>query len=118
MPRIHMADSKLRLEGVKAALRHWDPIGVIDELLDMDLPPDEYDSYALYLLELVESGAPARRIASHLVSLRTTYMGLGERTATEFEEDLAERLVEWRECDYRLRPDFRFLRHVSRDANH
>ena len=107
-----MADSNLRLEGVKAALRQWDPIGVIDGLIDSELPPDEYDSYAPYLLELLESGAPARRVASHFVSLRTTSMGLGERTATEFEEDLAERLVDWRDSGYRPRPDFQFLRYA------
>ena len=107
-----MTEAERRLEIVKVALRKWDPIGVIDSLIESDFPPDEYDSYAPYLLQLVESGAPARRIASHFASLRSSSMGLGRNRATEFETDIAEKLATWQESDFDGEPDFRFMRYA------
>ena len=107
-----MKEAERRLEIAKAALRKWDPIGVIESLVESDLPPDEYDSYAPYLLKLLESGADARRIASHLVSLRITSMGLGGNKTTEFETDIAEKLEDWQESGFKGEPDFRFRRYA------
>lgn len=111
-PESPMTEVERRLEIVKAALRKWDPIGVIESLVESDLPPDEYDSYAPYLLQLVESGAPARRIASHFVSLRMSSMGLGKNGATEFETDIAEKLEIWQRSGFEGEPDFRFMRYA------
>lgn len=53
--------------------QHWDPIGVNDTPEALG----EYTSYAPSVLRLVQDGADAEKIASHLDSLQTVSMGLG-----------------------------------------
>ena len=66
------AMSKVRL--VQAALRDWDPIGV----MDLEDPPlDEYDSYAPLILAMVEWGCTPEELARHLGHIQSTAMGLG-----------------------------------------
>ena len=107
-----MQEQRTRLNTVMRALRHWDPIGVMDILESDGLPPDEYDAYAPGLLAIVQSGADKLEIAMHLVEIRTSQMELGTRLISEREDDLAEKLVDWRNEGYVSEPDFRFLRYV------
>ena len=66
------AMSNVRL--VKAALRNWDPIGV----MDLEDPPlDEYDSYAPLIVAMVDRGCTPEELARHLGHIQTTTMGLG-----------------------------------------
>ena len=59
---------------VKAALRDWDPIGV----MDLEEPPlDEYDSYAPLIVAMVDRGCTPEELARHLGHIQITAMGLG-----------------------------------------
>lgn len=100
-----------RLETVKKSLRHWDPIGVIDLLIEDGLPPNEYDPYAPEILRMVENGKNAIGIANHLSGLRSDSMGLGPKQASEQEQWISQKLVEWRENSYLLEPDFCFTKY-------
>ena len=51
----------------------WDPIGV----RDIPEAADEYDSYALAVLQMLETGASDRHIADYLTSVVRDRMGLG-----------------------------------------
>jgi hypothetical protein len=63
------------LEKLKALLwEEWDPIGVRG--LDPKCPNDEYDSYALEVLKMLEAGATATEIEVHLAELETGHIGL------------------------------------------
>lgn len=101
-----------RLMTVRRALRCWDPIGVIPDLEETGLPPNEYDSYALGALRIIESGADARDIALHLVSIRVDFMSLGERKPTEHEQEIGDKLSRWRDADFHGEPDFQFTRYA------
>lgn len=101
-----------RLEVVKRALRHWDPIGVIESAQTDGPASDEYDSYASRILALVESDASARDIAFRLVSIRVDSMTLGARRPTEHEEEIGGKLAHWRDTEFKDEPDFRFMRYA------
>jgi len=102
-----------RLEVVQKALRYWDPIGVIeDRKTGTGLADDEYDSYAVGLLRSIENGNDSYRLAHHLAGIRFNSTALGKDRPTEQEEDLAEKLVNWREQGFRGTPDFRFTRYA------
>jgi hypothetical protein len=63
-----------RVRVVEAALRSWDPIGV----MDLEEPPlDEYDSYAPLIVAMVERGCTPEELARHLGHIQSTAMGLG-----------------------------------------
>jgi len=100
------------LEVIKAALRRWDPIGVIDHSGEDTTADQEYDSYASGVLSLLESVADAKRIANHLAHIRTISIGLGNSNPSEREEELGEKLLYWKESDYKDVPDFKFTRYV------
>lgn len=53
-------------------LRHWDPIGVVDE----SAAQDEYDSYVTAVVRLVLSGATSETIANHLLAIEREQMGM------------------------------------------
>jgi hypothetical protein len=53
-------------------LRHWDPIGVVDE----PAAQDEYDSYAPGVTRLVLANATTETIMRHLISIEREQMGL------------------------------------------
>jgi len=102
-----------RLEVVQRALRHWDPIGVITDPRAMESASDEYNSYALRILELIESGARALDLALRLAALRVDAMMLGSRQPTGIEENIARLLAVWRDGGYVAAPDFPFARGFS-----
>jgi len=92
-------------------LRKWDPIGVIQELIEDGMPPNEYDSYAPTVLSHVISATDRNYIASYLAQIRSVQMSLGTPRPTEREIDLGEKLLEWKESGYQETPDFRFLKY-------
>ena len=54
---------------VMEILRRWDPIGVIDEANQ-----DEYDSYAVGFVRLLDAGAAVDDIVEHMRHIVTTRM--------------------------------------------
>jgi len=109
-----LSERKARLSHVRTALRYWDPIGVIDDKKNgSSIGDDEYDSYANNLLLAVEAGDDSSKLSRYLAFARSVSMGLGDRTPTERECDLAEKLVHWRESDFKEVPDFRFDRYAT-----
>lgn len=102
-----------RFEVVRKALRYWDPIGVIeDRIAGTGLADDEYASYTVGLLRSIENGNDSYRLAHHLAGIRYNSMSLGTNQPTEREKDLAEKLVSWREQEFRGSPDFQFTRYA------
>jgi hypothetical protein len=83
---------------VRRVLRHWDPIGVIEDANAST--SDEYDSYAPGVLKLLESGAGARDLALRLAALRVGAMQLGQRQPTQHEAALGEQLATWRDSGF------------------
>ncbi len=82
------------LKQVQELLQRWDPIGVIDDLKESGLPPDEYDSYAPAILNMLKRGVNVQGIASHLGQLKTVAMGLGGPWP-EKDNQIAQELVFW-----------------------
>ena len=71
----HVAKRKGDLHlNVLEILRDWDPIGVYETRGDW--PDDEYESYALKIIELLKRDKKANEIAEHLGKLMTLSMGL------------------------------------------
>jgi len=65
-------ERKAKLLRVQAVLRWaWDPIGLCEIL-----PADEYDSYALPVLGMLERGVDGQEIANYLTSVERDRMGL------------------------------------------
>ncbi len=59
---------------MEAALRRWDPIGV----MDLEDPPlDEYDRYAPLIVAMVDQGCTSDDLERHLGHIQSTGMGLG-----------------------------------------
>ena len=85
------------VEVVKDALRDWDPIGVIPELVASGIPPNEYDSYAPHVLGMLQQGATSDEIRDHLEHTREETMGLGPRTplSTSYDAKIASDLEAW-----------------------
>jgi hypothetical protein len=73
---------------VEAALRAWDPL---DTKPGVDGPLDEYDGYALPLVELVRGGANVERVARELAQLRRQL--LAERDDPAADARIAARVV-------------------------
>ena len=103
------------IEVIEIALRHWDPIGVIDMNDDDDICDDEYDSYAPAILTMLENGKNAKGISNHLAQLRHVSMCLGIKHPSEHEDELGEKLINWRDSGYKNVPDFRFTRYSFND---
>ena len=82
------------LRRIQKILQQWDPIGVIDDLIESGLPPDEYDSYAPAILTMLKQGASVQDIASHLGQIQTVTMGLGGPWP-EKDYQAAQELVAW-----------------------
>jgi hypothetical protein len=55
-------------------IRHWDPIGVVD---DPEWPRDEYDSYIAQVYDMLTRNESTEFIARHLCFLEDRLMGLG-----------------------------------------
>ena len=96
---------------VEEALRKWDPIGVIQDLIEDGMPPNEYDSYAPTVLSHVISATERDYIANYLAQIRSVQMSLGSGRPTEHELDLSEKLLEWKDSGFQKTPDFRFLKY-------
>ena len=73
---------------VMEVLRRWDPIGVIT-----DQNQDEYDSYSVPIVRMLDAGATAAEIAEYMRWVVTERMGIGfdER----YSRDCAEELVRY-----------------------
>jgi hypothetical protein len=70
---MHRHRTRAQIEAVTAVLhRDWDPIGAGGRL---DLPPNEYESYAPRLLGMIRRGATDAAIAMHLARLETDFLG-------------------------------------------
>lgn len=78
---------------MEAFLREWDPIGVIPTLLKDGLPPNEYDSYAPQVHQMLADGCSAESIALSLGLIRTQSMGLPSLPASDLA--VARRMVAW-----------------------
>ena len=100
------------LETIKEALRHWDPIGVIDFSEEDSVADNEYDSYASGVLSYLEKGANSKGIANHLAQIRYVSIGLGNDKPSEREDELGDKMVAWRDGGYKEKPDFRFTRYA------
>lgn len=72
----------------KALLEQWDPIGIIAA----GGPSDEYDHYALALVELLLEGADALEVAYYLAESRSLHMWIGRLRITDKEHAVAETL--------------------------
>jgi len=81
------------IEAVKEALRRWDPIGVIPDLLENELPPDEYDDYAPHIVSMLAQGCSVDDLCRHLEYCRTQAMGLGADPVLD--RRVADELVRW-----------------------
>lgn len=82
------------LKHVQEILQKWDPIGVIDGLKESGQPPNEYDSYAPAILNMLKKGANAQTIAVHLGQIQSFDMGLGGPWP-EKDDLTAQKLVSW-----------------------
>jgi hypothetical protein len=87
------AEARHDLEEVEAALRRWDPIGVLPGPGDDQGPMDEYDSYAPQVLGLLMRGSGVTEVEQHLVAIRTKTMGCPAHPPTD--RSIAEQLVSW-----------------------
>jgi hypothetical protein len=74
--RVSHTDPAVALAVIEEQLRQWDPIGVIPDLLGDGLPPDEYDSYAPYIANMLARGTTVDALTAHLEYCRTGAMGL------------------------------------------
>ena len=87
------ADTADAIVAIRAVLREWDPIGVIPDLIEEGLPPDEYDNYAPYILGLLQRSCSVAEITAHLEYCRTGAMGLSRNP--EVDAAVAASLLEW-----------------------
>ena len=85
------------MEVVKATLRRWDPIGVIPELIESGIPPNEYDGYAPHILGMLQRGCTAAELQAHLEFTREETMGMGRAfpDTTAAAKSVATDLVLW-----------------------
>jgi hypothetical protein len=61
-------------------LEDWDPIGV----KGLDGAKDEYDSYAVEILQMIDAGENEKNIFAYLRKMETVHMGLpGNESAVE-----------------------------------
>ncbi len=81
--------AKVQIRRVEEILRRWDPIGVEPGKV---APADEYDSYALHMVSMVEAGCTIEQLAAHLEDLATTTIGVGSNP--EASASFAAQIVE------------------------
>ncbi|QAY78152.1 hypothetical protein [Sphingosinicella sp. BN140058] len=82
-------ERRAKLRRVEVVLHWaWDPIGV----RGIPEAADEYDSYALTVLAMLERGTPDREVADYLTSVERDRMGL--RARPDKNEDIAAMLRE------------------------
>ena len=77
----------------------WDPIGVRGE----PNARDEYDSYVPGVCSLLDNGATAEQIATHLDKIATESMGLRSNIKNCYAT--ADKLLEWRATLLKRRPE-------------
>jgi hypothetical protein len=73
------------IRSVEEILRRWDPIGVEPGKV---APADEYDSYAPYLVSMVQNGCTVAEVAARLEYLATETMGLNKSTPQGIQHNL------------------------------
>ncbi len=85
------------MEVVKDALRRWDPIGVIEELVNSGIPPNEYDSYAPHVLGMLREECSISKLQAYLEYTREETMGMGRAfpDTTADANRIATELVTW-----------------------
>jgi len=86
-------EAMAEIRAVEEILRRWDPIGVIPSLLENELPPDEYDGYAPYIVGMLRRGSGLEDLSSHLNHCRTGAMGLPPNPAAD--RQVAGELLAW-----------------------
>jgi hypothetical protein len=84
-------DSKIYQE-LKNLWNNFDPIGVYTE--DADWPDDEYESYIIPTLELLENNATFDQLYNYIHSLVTTHMGM-EQIKNEYITHFVQILQKW-----------------------
>ena len=77
-----------RIRAVEEILRRWDPIGVEPGLI---APADEYDTYAPYIVSMVDGGCSVETLAAHLEHLTVSVIGVHAEYDVSFE--FAEEIV-------------------------
>src|SRR5437763_1019765 len=85
--------TKEELLGVRKILALWDPIGVIGDLEEAGLPPDEYDAYAPAILTMLRRGTVRDEIVQHLGLIQSRLMGLPP--GRDHDRWIADQLLEW-----------------------
>ena len=78
---------------VEAALRRWDPIGVMPGPGSADGPLDEYDAYAPGIVSLLRGGANADALEEYLTEVRTQRMGLPRALGAD--RAVASEIADW-----------------------
>lgn len=80
---------------VLEVLRKWDPIGVFQY---PDWPRDEYDSYAVPLIRMLDAGASRREIVKWMkqTAIWTMGMSFNRRHSTQCAQELIEFWREWK----------------------
>ena len=66
------------LELIMRYLQWWDPIGMIDDLVEAGLPLDEYDRYAMEIHRILESKQGVDKLVETLEDIQQKRMGLSE----------------------------------------
>ena len=88
------ASAMAELKRIQEFLREWDPIGVIEDLKEAGLPPDEYDSYAGRIHTMLRTGCNIEELAEHLNTCESEWMGLGPGY-DERNRPIAGRIIQW-----------------------
>jgi len=93
--RLNKEDSRQRIKEIRVLWREGDPIGVYLNP-ESDCPPDEFDSYLVPCLRLLEQQSPTEELATYLAWVVGEHMGLGDR-ATVYPDALqfAHKLRAW-----------------------
>lgn len=86
-----------QIDAIERILRVWDPIGVIADLEEDGLPPNEYDDYAPHILGLLQREVGVTELAAHLEHCRTAAMGLPSNRVAD--EAIAISLLSWWESE-------------------
>ena len=81
------------IEAVQEVLRRWDPIGIISNLIENELAPDEYDSYAPHIVSMLAGGCSRDELLRHLDYCRTGAMGLPADESAD--RKIADELMKW-----------------------
>jgi len=109
------SQTEAQLKVVKIALQKWDPLGVIPDLIEDGLPPDEYDLYVPSVLSNVLAAQDSREIAEYLAQLRVDALYLDASRPTEQEVELSIKLLEWKNAEFDNAPDFNFTKYTLKN---